>query len=49
MEGKYSTSLTAEWALQVAHKHLAENTTNGTVQPYFMYLAFQVSEGCDVR
>lgn len=49
MEGKYSTSLTAERALQVAQKHLEENTKNGTVQPLFMYLAFQVSEGSNVR
>lgn len=38
LEGVYSTSLTAERALQVASEHVAR----GTEDPLFMYLAFQV-------
>lgn len=42
MEGTYSTSITAERAVEVASKHQADNLASGTDDPLFLYLAFQV-------
>lgn len=43
MNGVYSTSMTADRAIQVASQHQATNTANGEDSPLFLYLAFQVS------
>ena len=45
LEGVYSTSLTADRAIEVATEHQATNDADGTDVPLFLYLAFQVC-GC---
>lgn len=41
LEGVYSTIITENRALQIAHEHV-EKVANGINEPLFMYLAFQV-------
>ena len=41
-KGVYSTSLTGDRAIAIAKEHQAANEADGTDDPLFMYLAFQV-------
>lgn len=42
-KGTYSTTLSGDRAIAVAEQHVKANDEDGTDNPLFMYLAFQVS------